>query len=146
LYKHKKYFPGLRENPDYDIKHGMDTNMVKELTVKGWNLKEAETEIKKRKKKGYKYEKTCIFCDNSFQTNNNEFQSCYKCFRFFSQFGGIKNYNEFLRAFDLSDDMETKEKYIQFVDNVKRFLEIKGNWKIDKILENPRGFLDMVKK
>lgn len=127
LYKHKKYFPGLKENPNYDIKHGIDTNMVKDLIEKGGNTEKSESEIKKEKKKEYKYKKTCIFCN-------------------FSQFGGIKNYNEFLQAFDFTDNTETKEKCIQFVDNVKRFLEIKGDWKIDKILENPREFLDRVKK
>lgn len=146
LYKHKKYFPGLRESPDYDAKYGMDTTMVKSLIEKEGKIEKDVKDIKIEKKKEYKYEKICIFCNNSFQTNNDEFQSCYKCFRFFSQFGGIKNYNEFLQAFDLSESIETKEKYIQFVDNVKRFLEIKGDWKIDRILENPGEFLDKVKK
>ncbi|MBS3155406.1 hypothetical protein J4404_02820 [Candidatus Woesearchaeota archaeon] len=47
LYKHRKYFPGLMENPDYDIKQGIDTNMVKDLVEKGWNVKEGKSEIKK---------------------------------------------------------------------------------------------------
>ena len=47
LYKHKKYLPGLRENPDYDVNHGIDTNMVKDLIEKGWNVKRDKDERKK---------------------------------------------------------------------------------------------------
>ncbi len=40
LYKHKKYFGGLKESPEYDISHGIDPNFVKEIIDKGWNKKE----------------------------------------------------------------------------------------------------------
>lgn len=143
LYKNKKYFPGLKENSDYDIEHGMDPNVVKDLIKKGWGDEKAETELKQEKK--YKYERICIFCNKAFLTNNEEYHGCYNCFRFFTQFGGIKNYNEFLDAFGLSDSIGTKEEYIKFVDNIKRFLKIRKDWRIDKILENPREFLDKVK-
>jgi len=100
---------------------------------------------RERVKKEYKYKKTCCFCGREFQTDHEEFQCCYDCFRFYRQFGGIKDYNEFLEAFELEDSAETKERYIQFVDNVKKFLEIKGDWRVDNILENIGEFLDRVK-
>ena len=102
-------------------------------------------EEKKNNLKKYKYEKICIFCNNKFLTNNEEYQNCFKCFKFFTQFGGIKNYSEFLEAFELDDNTETKEKYIKFVDNVKRFLDIRGDWRVDKILEKPGEFLEKIK-
>src|SRR3990167_2972466 len=43
LYKHKKYFRGLKESPDYDLSHGIDPNFVKEIINEGWNKKENET-------------------------------------------------------------------------------------------------------
>ena len=95
--------------------------------------------------KKYKYEKSCVFCKRVFHTDHKDFQCCYDCFRFYRQFGGIKDYNEFLEAFEQNDSVETKEKYIQFVDSVKKFLEIKGDWRVDAILENPGKFLDKVK-
>lgn len=99
----------------------------------------------KRVRKEYKYRKTCCFCRREFQTDHDEFQCCYDCFRLYRQFGGIKDYNEFLEAFELEDCAESKDKYIQFVDNVKKFLEIKGDWRVDAILEDPQKFLDKVK-
>ena len=95
--------------------------------------------------KEYKYQKTCVFCERGFNTDHEEFKCCYDCYRLYRQFGGIKDYSEFLEAFKLSDGAETKERYIEFVDNVKKFLEIQGDWRVDVILENPDKFLDRVK-
>lgn len=91
------------------------------------------------------YEKTCVLCSKGFKTYNDEFKCCYPCFKFYRQFGGIKSYNDFLMAFALNDSNEAKERYISFVDNVKKFLDIKGDWRVDAILEDPKRFLDMVK-
>lgn len=104
------------------------------------NLRKKNMEQKK-----YKYERTCILCDNIFKTNNEKYQSCYTCFKFFRQFGGIKDYNEFLEAFEVKDGLQAKEEYIKFCDNVKKFKDINGDWKVDKILEKPGEFLDKVK-
>ena len=94
--------------------------------------------------KTYKYQKRCNFCDKSFKTNSDEYLWCYSCFRFFMQFGRIKDYKEFLEAFELKESQETREEYIKFVDNLKKFLDIKGDWKTEKILENPGKFLDKI--
>jgi len=60
LYKHRKYFPGLMENPDYDIKQGIDTNMVKDLVEKKEDpelvkntLEDFSRDSKKAKSKGH---------------------------------------------------------------------------------------------
>ena len=66
-------------------------------------------------------------------------------FKFYQQFGGVKDYNAFLELFELKDSIESKDKYINFVDNIKRFLEIRGDWRVDEILQNPDKFLDKVK-
>lgn len=144
LYKHRKYYPGLRESHNYDKQHGMDTVLVNKLVAEGWTKQPAKIKEPEKATRDYKFEKTCIFCESTFHTNNDKFKSCYKCYKFFSQFGGIKNYGQFLEAFGLNDNVETKEQYIQFVDDVKQFLEIQGDWRIDKILQNPREFLDKV--
>lgn len=96
-------------------------------------------------KNEYKYKKVCCFCGRDFQTYREEFQCCYKCFKFYQQFGGVKDYNAFLELFELKDSIESKDKYINFVDNIKRFLEIRGDWRVDEILQNPDKFLDKVK-
>ena len=93
----------------------------------------------------HKYEKACIFCNKTFITYNDEYSGCYDCFKFFSRFGGIKDFTEFLEAFELHDNQEAKEEYIRFVDSLKKFSEIRGDWKVDKILQNPGEFLDKVK-
>jgi hypothetical protein len=94
----------------------------------------------------YKYEKKCIFCSKMFHTDHEEFQCCFDCYRFYQEHGGVKNYGAFLELFELPDSIESKEKYIQFVDNVKKFLEIRGDWRVDEILTNPDKFLNKVKK
>jgi len=95
--------------------------------------------------KKYKYGRECVICNKPFKTNNEQFRCCYRCFKFYNQFGGIKSYEEFLEAFNLGESEKAKERYIQFVDNVKKYLEIRGDWVVDKILENPGEFLDKVK-
>ena len=91
------------------------------------------------------YDKTCVLCNNEFKTKNDSYTCCYNCFKFYYRFGGIKNYQEFLEKFELDDCIESKDRYIQFVDNVKKYQDIRGDWRVENILDNPGDFLDKVK-
>lgn len=102
-------------------------------------------EENKKKKKEYKFKSICEFCGVEFPHNKDGNTSCYHCFKFFVRFGGIKDYKEFMDAFDMEDTKKSKDAYIKFSDDLKRFLKIYGDWRIDKVLENPEKFLDMVK-
>ena len=137
FYKHKRYFPGLRENHDYDKAHGMEDEFVKQIAN--------EKKFINQTKKEYVYERICKLCDRPFKTNK-EYTSCYRCFRFFMQFGGIKNYQQFLEGFQLSDSENSKSNYIEFVDKRSIFLKMRGEWTIGNILANPGEFLDRVKE
>ncbi len=97
------------------------------------------------KKEKQKFEKICVLCNKPFKTYNNEYVCCYPCFKFYRQFEKIKSYNWFLEAFELQDGPEAKDEYIRFVDNLNIFKEIKGDWRVEKILENTNEFLDKVK-
>lgn len=88
--------------------------------------------------------KTCVLCGNDFKTKNEKYTCCYRCFRFYYDFGGIKDYKEFLEKFSIENSTESKDKYIEFVDNVKKFQEIRGYWRVENILDNPGEFLDKV--
>lgn len=74
LYKHKKYYPGLKENPNYDIQHNMNPEFVGRLIRTGWNKNrktfeddEIITPIGKQKIYSrflaveYKYTAICLF-------------------------------------------------------------------------------------
>lgn len=137
FYKHKKYFPGLLKNPDYDKVHGIEPELAEKLI---------NSERKQKiEPKQYKYEKICSICGNKFKTNHDEFKTCYNCYKFFTQYGGIETYKKFLEAFNLLDNENTKSNYIEFIDNKNKYLKIKGDWKIEKILTNPGEYLDRIK-
>lgn len=74
LYKHKKYYPGLKDNPNYDIQHNMNPDLVEGLIKTGWNknIKTLEDDeiiapISKREiyarllASEYKYTAICLF-------------------------------------------------------------------------------------
>lgn len=146
FYKHGKYYNGLVESPDYDHAHGVDPSYTKKI-IKEHKIiaKKTESEISKdNSSETHIQEKTCILCNKKFKTRK-DYEICYKCFKFFYQYGGIENYRQFLDAFNLKDNSESKNKYIGFMDKKNRFLKVKGNWTVDNILANPEKFLDKIK-
>ncbi|MFH1637276.1 MAG: hypothetical protein ABIB71_02515 [Candidatus Woesearchaeota archaeon] len=144
LYKHKKYFGGLRESPEYDSQHGMDIGLAKKIISERTKKPNASKKEDFEKYKPARYEKVCGICQNGFRTNHEEYKICYECYKLFHDYGRIKDYNEFLDAFDLEDSPENKEYYIEFVDKLKKFIEINGEWEIEKILKDPRKYLDKI--
>lgn len=140
FYKHKKYYPGLRESPEYDIRNGINPDLVKQTILESSKLVKKSDEVKSNKET-----KRCRVCEKTFEPKRKEYLVCYKCFKFFQQFGGINNYGEFLEAFDLDDNQESKDNYIEFVDKLRVYKDVQGIWAVDEILKNPGKFLDKVK-
>ncbi len=128
LYKNKAYFPGLRENSEYDLKHNFDIKLVKSLL----NEKEFKP-ISELLDKGVEgeslvdignYERdNCGVCGNEFNSKNGKYKICYDCYKFYKKYGGIRSYQTFLIAFGLEDNQESKENYIKFVDDFNKFID-----------------------
>lgn len=156
LYKHKRYYPGLRSAPEYDAEHGFDLKIVEAELKRAQFLPIHKVGVQRKPKSESSTENTeviaretaisnCEICQKDFHPSQPDHQICYKCYRFFRDYGGIKSYQQFLEAFQLPDSANTRENYIEFVDTRSKFLDIYGDWKVDKILENPRAYLDKVK-
>ena len=130
LYKHKAYFSGLRESEEYDKKHSFDIDEVKKIIeekklktpkIDKINAKE-EFKIKSGIAKDIQ-ENECGVCGNKFDSQNGKYKICKECYVFYKKYGGVRSYQVFLIAFKLNDCMESKENYIQFVDNFNKFVD-----------------------
>ncbi|MBI2647332.1 hypothetical protein HYW99_02550 [Candidatus Woesearchaeota archaeon] len=160
FYKHKQYFPGLKENPKYDKLHNISPTSASKLIkieeeppkkkrnvdkAKEW-LNETIRNFHKIKypDREYQFQKICKACNNKFLTNKEAYQVCFFCFKFFSSYGRIESYEDFLIAFNLIDKRNSRYRYVEFVDWKNRLLKYRKNWSIEDVLANPSKYLDEV--
>lgn len=131
FYKHKVYFPGLKESEEYDKKHNLDIGEIKRLIEKKEYthpnirpiIENKDVDIRLKNSNNLQ-ENECRICGFKFDTKNSKHEICRECYNFYRKAGGIRSYEMFLMAFKLSDCIESKENYIQFVDNLNKFMDI----------------------
>ena len=140
LYKHKAWFPGLRESDNYDSDHGMDVEVVKKLIAE----KRFSSQNKPKPTPKTKIDITstghrkCLRCATKVK---GKYLYCLECYRFIKKYAHIKSYKEFLEIFDLDDSIESKDNYIEFVDDMNKFFDLQ-DFSIEGLLDNPREYLD----
>ena len=146
LYKHKSFFPGLRISDEYDKKHNLDLELVhklisekkfKPLNKKSNVLFNGSRNSEDNSKKYIK----CLRCNCELE--KIKYLYCIDCFRFIKQHSNIKSYMEFLQTFGLDDCIESKDNYIEFVDDMNKFYDLQ-DFSVDGILTNPSKYLEKV--
>lgn len=140
LYKHKAWFPGLKESEEYDAINGMDLQLVKKLIgEKNFTKQDTQKPVPKikidTKSKGTK---KCLRCAAEVK---GKYLYCIDCFRFIKRYAHIKSYQQFLETFDMDDSIESKDNYIEFVDDMNKFFDLQ-DFSVEGLLDNPREYLD----
>ena len=142
LYKHKAWFPGLRESEDYDTSHGMDLQLVKKL-IRDKNFS-AQEKPKPSPKVNHHIEtkgkRKCLRCAAEVK---GKYLYCLECFRFIKRYAHIKSYKEFLETFGMDDSVESKDNYIEFVDDMNKFFDLQ-DFSVEGVLDDPSKFLDKI--
>jgi len=64
----------------------------------------------------------CGVCEKIL--GSEELSVCYGCYRFYRQHGSIQDYSMFMLVFELENTLESKNKYIEFVENLNKFVNV----------------------
>ncbi|PIN81339.1 hypothetical protein COV13_01520 [Candidatus Woesearchaeota archaeon CG10_big_fil_rev_8_21_14_0_10_32_9] len=145
LYKHKAFFPGLRISDEYDKTHNVDLELVHKLvSEKEFKPSDKKEKVISKSEKiieDSKKFKKCLRCN--CELKDRKYLYCVDCFRFIKKYANIKNYKEFLMIFDLEDSIESKDNYIEFVDDMNKFFDLE-DFSVEGILNNPSEYLEKV--
>ncbi len=142
LYKHKAWFPGLRESEEYDVSHDMDLQLVKKLIAEKSFSAQDKPKPSPKIKIDTKSEskRKCLRCATDVK---GKYLYCLECFRFIRKWAHIKSYQQFLETFGMDDSIESKDNYIEFVDDMNKFFDLQ-DFSVEGLLDNPREYLDKI--